>query len=331
MPVTMMSLDSLHITPLLQPRGKSLCKDTVTDYTVAAKSGAVFPPLLAFTVTDRKFPGPALVAGFHRHKAFKAAELTECEVELREGTFAEAWLAGFLSNSVNGLRYSREQKRHAVEQALLLFKKDSARQLAERLGVSNKFVSDIRKELVTAGKLEPVETVTSKDGAERPASNNKPSSEGTVTNTQFVQVDDQPSSPTSSSTSSPDDSSATTSPTSVGSSGDDAATGEQGSGEEEVDPADAFVQRVETLCRQIDRINAEVAELKKDRLSFSMHVDSAVAQIKAARSTLWQGRPNCDCPYCRINETDGCKACCMTKRVSKRIYDAGVEAVGGAS
>ena len=109
-------------------------------------------------------------------------------------------------------------------------------------------------------------------------------------------------------------------------SGLDGRSGQEGEGEEKDSPADGFVALVETLCRDIDQIAGRLKALKPDPLSYSMHIDSAVAQVEAARKTLWQGRPAHDCPYC---EGKGCKTCNQTGRVKKTTYDSGREAVGG--
>lgn len=169
MSAEMMRLSALHVTPLLQTRDGGLCKEAVADYTARSRAGQSPPALLAYKVTDRKFPAPVLVAGFHRHAALTTAGVTEHPVELREGTFAEAWLAGYRSNLDNGVRYSNADKRKAAEQALLLFTEDSAAAVAERLSVSDEFVRKVRKELVAAGKLDMPETVTRKDGSGYPA------------------------------------------------------------------------------------------------------------------------------------------------------------------
>lgn len=127
-------------------------------------AGATFPPLIAFKVTDRQFPKPLLVAGFHRHKGFGEAGLTECQVDLREGTFNDAWLAGWQSNVAHGLRYTNADKRKAAEMALKLWREDSARVIAERISVSHDLVCKIRKEFVAIGELEPEQKVRGKDG-----------------------------------------------------------------------------------------------------------------------------------------------------------------------
>ena len=68
-------------------------------------------------------------------------------MEVREGTYAEAWLAGWLSNLTHGLRYTPVEKRSAVEAALQIYREDSNRMLADRLRVSHVLVGDVRKEL----------------------------------------------------------------------------------------------------------------------------------------------------------------------------------------
>jgi hypothetical protein len=167
MPVETMDVAALHVSREYQARDKGVCEDTVKDYTAAAKAGAKFPPLVAYRVTDRKHKGPALVAGFHREAAFRAAGVTRCEVDVREGTFAEAWLAGFTSNLTNALRYSNADKRRAAERALTLFTGDSNRQLAERMGLSHDFITRVRRELEATGVIARVEKVAGKDGREQ--------------------------------------------------------------------------------------------------------------------------------------------------------------------
>lgn len=97
---------------------------------------------------------------------------------------------------------------------------------------------------------------------------------------------------------------------------------------EDADEGVAFVGEVETLCRDMDQLAGRMKELKKSKYGYSIHVDSAVQQVEAARKTLWQGRPCESCPYCEANETDGCKTCNGTRRVKKATADRGREAVG---
>ncbi len=175
MEVLTLRLEDIHVARHLQPRGGDVCPDGVRDYAAAIRGGAKLPRMVAYRVTDRKFPGPALVAGFHRHPAYKAAGVEAVEVEVHTGTYAEAWLAGYRSNLANGLRYTTAQKRAATEQALLLFRDDSIKALADRIGVSRDLVARIREELVRLKKLEPVETVKTRDGKRQPSTHKRSS------------------------------------------------------------------------------------------------------------------------------------------------------------
>lgn len=103
---------------------------------------------------------------------------------------------------------------------------------------------------------------------------------------------------------------------------------EEATGEAEVDPANAFVSDVETLCRDMDQIAARLKALKGSPLSYCMHVDSAVSQVQAARQTIWQGRPAYSCPYCK---GAGCDVCKRTGRVKKTTFDSGTKAMEGQS
>lgn len=95
--------------------------------------------------------------------------------------------------------------------------------------------------------------------------------------------------------------------------------------QEPVDEGKAFVGEVETLCRDIDQVVDRMKALKQSKFSYSIHVDSAVSQVQAARSALWQGRPDHVCPYCN---GDGCKPCGKTGRVKLTSFKSAKEAVG---
>lgn len=123
------------------------------------------PALLAYRVSDRPaWLKPALVAGFHRYDAYLLAEIGEAEVEVREGTFADAWLAGYQSNLKNALRYTPTQKKHAIERALVLFPNDSVRSLSDQLKVSKSYVSAVRKSLIDSGAMQAPTEIKAKDG-----------------------------------------------------------------------------------------------------------------------------------------------------------------------
>lgn len=100
---------------------------------------------------------------------------------------------------------------------------------------------------------------------------------------------------------------------------------------EPVDEGYEFVCAVETLCREIDQIAARMKGLKASRFSHSIHIDSAAAQVEAARKTLWQGRPSHECPYCKGDISPECRACKGTGRVKRTTFDSGTAAMGGSA
>lgn len=159
-----MKLNALHLTQLLQPRAEGVDKERVQRYAADLERGDAFPPLVAYRISDRSFPKPALVAGFHTYDALALAGRDEHEVDVREGTFADALLAAWLSNRTHGASYTNADKRKITETALKLWRADSARSIADRIRVSHDYVSKIRKELVAAGTLEPEAKVKGKDG-----------------------------------------------------------------------------------------------------------------------------------------------------------------------
>jgi hypothetical protein len=334
--VRRMKLSDLHLCGPLQPRGGDINADVVREYAAAAKDGAAFPPLLAFEVTDKKFKGPALVAGFHRAEAYKAAGVTEADVEVRTGTYNEAWLAGYLSNVTHGVRYTNEQKRNAVDTALMLFRDKSARALAEMMGVSPSTVSERRNALVELKKLDAPKEVVGRTGVTR--HNAQQSNE--APHVQFGHVetgknDAEPVNQPESSANGEVDGRSGDEPRSLRGavdSGEGSAAVEP-AGPEPVHPADEYVGQLEELCRDLDRLAARMKSLRGSPYSHSIQWQAVEDQVKAARSAVWNGRPLFGCPYCDAEGEvkTNCKACRGTNRVHKGTHERGTAAVGGVA
>jgi hypothetical protein len=96
--------------------------------------------------------------------------------------------------------------------------------------------------------------------------------------------------------------------------------------DQERDEGDVFVEVVTGICKDLDKIIARMKDLGHDRHSHSIHLDSAVSQAKAARQTLWLGRPAHPCPYCEAKGAGDCKACHGTRRVKKALFESGRDA-----
>ena len=105
-----------------------------------------------------------LAAGFTRRKVYCKAGVEEFDVEIRTGTFEEAWLYAWASNLQHGQRYTNKDKRHGVKTACLMWRTDSVRTIADRLKVSHELVRTVREELMLAGKLAPAADTIGADG-----------------------------------------------------------------------------------------------------------------------------------------------------------------------
>lgn len=93
-----------------------------------------------------------LADGFHRHAAALKAQLERVECNVQMGTLRDAILFAVGANARHGMRRTNEDKRKAV---LTLLEdeewgKMSDRSIAEKVGVSNNFVSHLRKVQVSS-------------------------------------------------------------------------------------------------------------------------------------------------------------------------------------
>lgn len=160
-----MRLDQLTFDPAIQPRADGLNEAVVEQYADDLRDGKAkdMPPLVAYATPD----GPVLVSqGFHRGEAHRRAGKEEVQVELRDGDRKDALIDACGSNRKHGLQRTNKDKRRAVELVLLAFPEWTDRSAAEAVGVSNKFVGDVRRELIDAGRLVEPETKTGKGGKE---------------------------------------------------------------------------------------------------------------------------------------------------------------------
>ncbi len=112
------------------------------EYAEAMKSGAVFPPVIAFDDGNSLW----LADGFHRHQACKLLGKTAIATDRRHGTQRDAILYSLGANASHGLQRSKEDKRKAVETMLNdeSWRQWSGREIARRCGVSEAMVRKVR-------------------------------------------------------------------------------------------------------------------------------------------------------------------------------------------
>lgn len=118
---------------------------TVNEYAEAMQGAAVFPAIDVYHDNAKYW----LADGFHRLYAAKVANLTTIAANVREGTMREAVLHSIGANTTHGLKRSNADKHRAV--GMLLKDEEwsqwSDREVARRCGVSNDFVSRLRKSI----------------------------------------------------------------------------------------------------------------------------------------------------------------------------------------
>lgn len=144
--------------------------DVVADYAEAVKAGIEFPPITVYHDGADYW----LADGFHRFHAHKQAGKASIAAEVMTGTAREAILHSLGANGTHGLRRTNADKRKAALTMLAdaEWAEWSDRKIAEVCGVSNTFVSNLRKpekvSTVDTPAAEKVVTVTTPK-AEKPA------------------------------------------------------------------------------------------------------------------------------------------------------------------
>jgi len=367
--VLAMRLDEITADDDVQPRAGGLNAAHVADLAgwLRAHPGRDLP-------AGRVFRDPAtgehrLTRGFHRRAAYGAADRTHMPVEVVDGDKAAAVLDA-AENQDNSLKRTNEDKRRAVRLVLAAAADWSDNQIADHIGVSQNFVSEVRVAVAaeSSGLTSDVNpegsegsglvTATNPEGSEPEKKNKGNRARRTKVDhakaaaklllADHTRTDDDVAKelkckpkvvgiarkalvakgripePPRAQKSNPGSATKTAEP-----QREQADTPKQA----DTDPGLEFVKEVERLCRDMDQIAARAKSLKASPYSHTVHIDSAVSQVEAARKTLWQGRPSEPCPYCRAagEPQPGCKACRGLNRVKKTTYDAGVAAVGDAA
>mgnify|MGYP000846823851 CR=1 FL=1 len=109
----------------------------------------VFPPVIVYH-DGRDY---WLADGFHRLAAWERIGRTDIPTDIRQGTRRDAILHSVAANSTHGLRRTNEDKRRAVMTLLddAEWSQWSDGKIADRCGVSQPFVSSIRRDLSQNG------------------------------------------------------------------------------------------------------------------------------------------------------------------------------------
>lgn len=109
-------------------------------YAEAKRGGAVFPPVDVIEDADGV---KRLGDGFHRFKAHERLQWVTIEAEVRPGTRAEAIWFAIGANNAHGLQKNDADKRRGVEIAIAECPDKTQREIAEQVGCSQQFVSQV--------------------------------------------------------------------------------------------------------------------------------------------------------------------------------------------
>ena len=147
-----------------QAREKT-CDETVREYAEAMENGKRFPPITVFF--DLENEQYILADGFHRLFAHLRVKPNDpIIIEQILGNVKDAQWFSIGANKSHGLKRSNEDKRNAVELALLhpTGIGMSNRQVAEHVGVTHSLINKVRKEMETDGRLETTSSRVGADG-----------------------------------------------------------------------------------------------------------------------------------------------------------------------
>ncbi len=158
------ALDRIRLDGGTQTR-ESINTDAVAEYTEAMQAGAVFPPIILF------FDGSDYwnADGFHRYHAAVQAGFTVIDAEVRSGTIHHARLFASGANDKHGLRRSNAAKRNAAVLALQnpLCATWSDNQIAKEIGLSQPFISNVRRSLISVlSEAQAERTYTNRHGTQ---------------------------------------------------------------------------------------------------------------------------------------------------------------------
>ena len=152
----MINIESIRLDGGTQPRS-ALDYGVVGEYAEALQGGAKFPAVTVFYDGTDYW----LSDGFHRVTAAVRAGLNEIEADVHQGSRRDAQWHSFSANKSHGLRREKGDAKRAIEKILndAEWAKVPQTKIAEHVGVSQGYVSQIQAHLISSNKIDrgPVE------------------------------------------------------------------------------------------------------------------------------------------------------------------------------
>lgn len=133
-----------------QPR-ESIDYGVVDDYAEAMQAGVILPAVTVY------YDGATywLADGFHRVEAALKLERESIDAEVKQGTRRDAQWHSFGANKTHGLRRAKGDAKRAIEKILLdeEWAKTPQTKIAEHVGVSQPYVAEIKRHLISTYKI----------------------------------------------------------------------------------------------------------------------------------------------------------------------------------
>ena len=140
----------------------------LSEYKEAKDRGGVvqypFPPIKVWFDNGEY----VLLAGYHRIAAAHKVGIDIIQASVFHGSDNDAFMIAMNDNSTHGLQMSRGDLRFCIEKTVARFPDKTPRVIAEMLGCSRSYASEIMRQLSASGNVEIPEKRVGKDGKEYP-------------------------------------------------------------------------------------------------------------------------------------------------------------------
>jgi len=164
-------VDSIVMDKRLMFREK-IDEELVESYYERYKNGFYMPPI---KVCEVKNVGRLLVDGFHRLTAAKKAHLEYIDTVIEYGSYDDAEWAAANANLTHGKALNRKERRRVAALYLRRYPERSDSWIAEDVGLSDKTVAEVRRELEEEGSIPELDQFKTKDGRTYPRTISKTS------------------------------------------------------------------------------------------------------------------------------------------------------------
>jgi hypothetical protein len=247
--------------------------------------------------------------GIHTYMARAKAGKDTVEVEVSQGTRLDALVAAAGANCEHGLPRNIDDIKHAI--AKLLEEKDASRldwsnrDIARMVRCSHDTVNRAAKAHQKA-KEEAASNGQAKEELDEPSNNDTPGGNSAAAQ------NGQPAAAQADAPKEDDEDEGTGAGTLLDEDGLDLPP-------QAVEAFNALPE-LRKLLKAMDDLGKEIERIGKSPLGACMHWDSARSSLKAARKTMYQGRPAHVCPYCKGKDQE-CNACKGRGWVTRAVYE----------